>query len=120
MGNNDQKEASFTVQNEGMNVSHPEKWKKSYGIPDERMVKDCEIIKTPKTIKLDTVQEQGWDVSKWKQATLRPSSRDFYRQKYDEGSRQFAAQWAAYRETRQNQSTILQKMVMVGQVLLRI
>ena len=100
MGNNDQTDTSFTVLSEGMKVNHPEKGKKSCVIPDERMVKDCEIIRTPRTIGLDTVEEQGWDVSEWRLATLRPSSRDFYLRKYDEGFRQFAAQWAVYQENK--------------------
>ena len=81
-----------------MSVNHPEERKKSRIIPDERMVKTCDGIKTPKTIKLNPVKEHGWDVNKWKQTTISPKSTDFYRQKYGEGFQKMAAQWAVQHE----------------------
>ena len=83
-----------------MNVDHPEERKKSCIIPDERMVKTCDAIKTPKTIKLNPVKEHGWDVSKWKLPTMSSTSTDIYRQKYGEGFQQMAAQWAVQYENK--------------------
>ena len=57
-------------------MSHPESGMGSRVIPDERMVKECTVIKTPKAIELSTVSEHGWDVSKWRPAASASSSRE--------------------------------------------
>ena len=57
-------------------MSHPESGMGSRVIPDERMVKECTVIKTPKVIDLSTVSEHGWDVSKWRPAASASSSRE--------------------------------------------